>query len=502
MSLSKRGGIPHLERHTDRTIRYPSPGLSPQSSVPTLLRSPPFQSSTKFPSTSRIMYRLPFSIRLPAQSLQHGNRQRPSMIPSGITQHPHQLITAAYTVPSQQQAPVGFMDERQADYRGPDNAQHPSRGNPEHQHMAGYQTHYSNENQAHAHAHWRGIGAQQTNAAMLPLSRPAYGHLMSYPALSPTDCAYIHAPMQSPSMHDVRIPTAPSQWTSSRGHQGHVQDYYSSEPTVCSHPAQIQEYQWQQYTSPAFTPPAAAFSLVNDPSSHVQSYFPQADSITFNETPNSGVWPEGSDFHMSTSGNPTSFDQLIWPNDSDGTSERQEPKPSQHPLGTAARKTRAVGYEGDVVLLQQRCRGQGADEGAVVLLTKVFANEVSLEALTRPLTDVEAGTEEFGMGTGKVYTAFLGSTSKEGHVSPRYVCRLCHGGQTWKHSKDVLRHLRRDHFGLAETCKNWCVSSRLSTLSKVLMCFPEYSDERYYTKGEMTRHPCKGIKQRRVAGPA
>ena len=116
------------------------------------------------------------------------------------------------------------------------------------------------------------------------------------------------------------------------------------------------------------------------------------------------------------------------------------------------RKAGPVTYEGDLMRLQERCRQQGADEVAIVLLGKIFASEVSVERLTRSLTRAEVEAAEFGNAIGRVYTALL-ECSKEG----RYVCRLCHSEQTWKVPKDVLRHLRRDHFGLDDVCNQWYV---------------------------------------------
>ncbi len=96
---------------------------------------------------------------------------------------------------------------------------------------------------------------------------------------------------------------------------------------------------------------------------------------------------------------------------------------------------------------------------------KVFTNEVSLKALTRPLTDAEVEKKEFGVETGRVYIAFLESIDEEEEgVGTYYVCRLCHSEQIWRHHKDVLRHLRRDHFGLADVCNQWYVSGRSLTL--------------------------------------
>ena len=111
------------------------------------------------------------------------------------------------------------------------------------------------------------------------------------------------------------------------------------------------------------------------------------------------------------------------------------------------------------MLLQQRCRRQGAGEDVIGFIAKIFPRGVNLEALTRQLTDSEVEALEIGVGAGKAYTAFLAPTNEEEGEAPGYVCRLCHSDQAWKHSKDVLRHLRRDHFGLADVCKKWCVST-------------------------------------------
>lgn len=76
--------------------------------------------------------------------------------------------------------------------------------------------------------------------------------------------------------------------------------------------------------------------------------------------------------------------------------------------------------------------------------------------LTRSLTDAEVETKELGIVTGRVYTAFL-ELARDG----RYICRLCHRDQTWKYARDAVRHLTRDHFGLAERCGDWYVFGHL-----------------------------------------
>jgi hypothetical protein len=203
---------------------------------------------------------------------------------------------------------------------------------------------------------------------------------------------------------------------------------------------------------PTLATPAGIFPLDDDSSSHVH---PHLDLTASSETPHAGAAPGCSNASIggaSMTTQPTSLPQHIGPSRSD---RRQASKPYQRPT-PATRKARRIAYEGNLDQLQQRCRGQGADEGAIGLLGKVFANAVSLEALIRQLTDAEADTKEFGIETGRIYNVFLETTDEEGVVS-HYACRLCHTEQIWKHRKDVLRHLRRDHFGFADVCKRWYV---------------------------------------------
>jgi hypothetical protein len=246
--------------------------------------------------------------------------------------------------------------------------------------------------------------------------------------------------------HPAHAPTRnPSTYATGRT-QGQEQNCYSgaaaySWPTLAS--------QRQSCTSPTNATLAGAFSLTHDLYSHVPTYLVQAASDG----------PTLSVGGTNTMGELALFNQHTRPNHTDKANRGQASKPYQRPP-PAPRKTRPITYEGNLVRLQQRCWRQGADEGATGLLGKVFANEVSLEALTRLLTDAEVETKEFGVETGRVYIAFLEAVNEEGGVEPRYVCRLCHSEQTWKHTRDALRHLRRDHFGLAEVCDQWYVFGR------------------------------------------
>ena len=221
-------------------------------------------------------------------------------------------------------------------------------------------------------------------------------------------------------------------------------------------------------------PAPAGISLVEDPSSHLAQPLVQANLTTSGQTPNSGGEPNGSDININVNiarktSKPVSSNQQIGPDRGIRTHPRRESNPYQRPTPSVTRKTRPVKHEDDLERLKQRCRKQGADEDAIGLLGKVFANEVSKKALTRALTDEEAETKELGIVTGKVYTAFLEPTDEGEGVAPRYICRLCHSDQTWKHAKDVVRHLKRDHLGLADTCNQWYASSHCYHKAKPLI---------------------------------
>ena len=69
----------------------------------------------------------------------------------------------------------------------------------------------------------------------------------------------------------------------------------------------------------------------------------------------------------------------------------------------------------------------------------------------------------------EVKTKELGGLWREG-VSPCYICHLCHFDETWKYSKDLVRHLKRDHLGLADTCNGWYVFDHLLIFTSINIC--------------------------------
>lgn len=127
------------------------------------------------------------------------------------------------------------------------------------------------------------------------------------------------------------------------------------------------------------------------------------------------------------------------------------------PYRRPQKKGPAVEFEPDVKQLQRRCNEAGAEEQAVLLIEKIFEREVKLSSLTRKLTTKELASRQFGGESGQAYVCFL-----RVERDARNTCRLCPRGteMSWKHRRDALRHLRRDHFGLADKCPNWCVSSQ------------------------------------------
>jgi hypothetical protein len=430
----------------------------------------------------------------PVPSLQPDHHQSSSPTSSGIHHHHHRQHQHQ-PQPGYPIVPVGSMHERYPKRGRVDDGQNPSglSVTQQQQQIAGYP---AQQYQSPAQAHWYRSDAQSTNAPIPQPQQPPHGY--SSTSAGPSYSRHVHpahAPTRNPSMYAAPIPTAPSQWTSGNT-QGQEQYYYSG-ATAYSQPTQA--YQQPPYTPPTHatgtyqvhtsagssisgsgstarpTTIAGTFSLAGDPSSHVPPYLAQANLTASNETLNSGAAPGDSNASVGgtctcTMGGPTSLNQQNGPTRSNGKKRRLVPKPYQRPT-PAARKTRPITYEGNLVRLQQRCRRQGADEGAIGLLGNVFTDEVSLEALTRPLTDAEVETREFGVETGRVYIAFLETISEEESVGAYYVCRLCHSEQIWRHHKDVLRHLRRNHFGLADVCNQWYVSGRSLTLLIINM-FP------------------------------
>lgn len=105
----------------------------------------------------------------------------------------------------------------------------------------------------------------------------------------------------------------------------------------------------------------------------------------------------------------------------------------------------------------------GVDDKAIGAVQEIFSTSFTVDALMRKMTKDES-RRYLGGEKGQVYRAFLRNVDK------RFQCRLCREGpnaMSWKHPRDVVRHLRRDHFGLGDSCPNWFVLSTLGSIQRI-----------------------------------
>ena len=184
------------------------------------------------------------------------------------------------------------------------------------------------------------------------------------------------------------------------------------------------------------------------------------------------------------------------------TDHRRPARDASHPYlppcsRTSRKRVPGVRYEPDVHKLQERCILQGGECGAIALIPQIFAKGVHKEALVRLRTGEEVASQAFGEGPGPVYLCFLQaveeSSAEEDHQTcvTRYTCRLCPGPSdtkfSWKNERDVLRHLRKQHFGLSDSCDRWYVFL-CPWRTHHLYIVP--SGKHVYTTGEMRSHHC------------
>ena len=125
-------------------------------------------------------------------------------------------------------------------------------------------------------------------------------------------------------------------------------------------------------------------------------------------------------------------------------------------------------YQPDIRVVAESCRADGGEEYAIALLPEIFSSGISEKALTRKMTREEARKHHRGAST-QVYRMLLRSDE-----AGRSHCRLCSvdaNQNGWKNAKDVLRHLKRDHFGLVNVCQRWLVQARIIGINS--NCLPE-----------------------------
>lgn len=127
--------------------------------------------------------------------------------------------------------------------------------------------------------------------------------------------------------------------------------------------------------------------------------------------------------------------------------------------GHGRRRLPAEEFEEDISKLTNRLIIQEVDRAVVELCSAIFAQGVSLEALNARMTRKEC--EKHGLRSGMRYRMLLDVVKviEDGVLVDRHVCRLCHRDEApaYKHHRDALRHLRRDHFGMGFQCTKWLV---------------------------------------------
>jgi len=109
-----------------------------------------------------------------------------------------------------------------------------------------------------------------------------------------------------------------------------------------------------------------------------------------------------------------------------------------------------MGFEGEVPDLKKRLLAKGAKKQAVERCDVVFENGVTIEALEKRMTREQC--EILGVRDGMQFRLFLESLGKaDGRMAERHQCCLCPPGKEYKHHRDALRHLLKDHFGRIST---------------------------------------------------
>ena len=136
----------------------------------------------------------------------------------------------------------------------------------------------------------------------------------------------------------------------------------------------------------------------------------------------------------------------------------------------------AVDLERDPVKLYHKiCRERRGNNFATDWILTVFKNGVSGDVLARILTPEEISAMNFtgGFEPQQVYDGFI--TKVEDH----YECGLCKEDKKthWKAKKNAPRHLRKFHFGLADTCDVWYVPHTPNPFVTTLTILSELSSQ-------------------------
>lgn len=124
-----------------------------------------------------------------------------------------------------------------------------------------------------------------------------------------------------------------------------------------------------------------------------------------------------------------------------------------------------VAYSPDIRVVVEGCRADGGEEHAIALLPEIFSSGITENALTRKMTREEASKRRiYNSSSRRVFTQVYRTLLRSDDAG-RSHCRLCSADANqngWKNAKDVLRHLKRDHFGLMHCCPRWLVLAHIS----------------------------------------
>ena len=105
----------------------------------------------------------------------------------------------------------------------------------------------------------------------------------------------------------------------------------------------------------------------------------------------------------------------------------------------------------------EKLRREDVDEETIGLIQEIFSAGFSVEALMRKMSKDES-TRYLNSESAPVYRALLREANEQ------FQCRLCQDGpnaMSFKRPRDVVRHLRRNHFGFGDSCPTWFVPPRL-----------------------------------------
>ena len=112
-------------------------------------------------------------------------------------------------------------------------------------------------------------------------------------------------------------------------------------------------------------------------------------------------------------------------------------------------------FEGDPDALASRLISEGADPDVVDIIRRwIFVVTVTEQALKAPIESRELSLRHGGV---RVNWQLLLQVTGAIPGEQSYCCRLCplERRPEYKNEPDVLRHLKRDHFGLSATCQYW-----------------------------------------------